>query len=44
MGSSRTDSVLSSEKKRSFKEIVVSTIKILKGKDGGQDDGMDIGV
>ena len=32
------------KKKRSFKEIVVSTIKILKGKDGGQDDGMDIGV
>ena len=26
-------------KKRSFKEIVVSTIKILKGKDGWQEDG-----
>lgn len=25
-------------KKRSFKEIVVSTIRILLGKDGGQDD------
>lgn len=26
-------------KKRSFKEIVVSTIRILFGKDGGHDDG-----
>lgn len=25
-------------KKRSFKEIVVSTIRILLGKDGGKDD------
>lgn len=25
-------------KKRSFKEIVVSTIRILLGKDGGQED------
>jgi len=25
-------------KKRSFKEIIVSTIKILLGKDGGQDE------